>query len=101
MRRRLMSGAIVAAGAFLAAALWAQTDYTPAQIEAGAAIYSAQCVTCHGAAGDAVGGINLSTNTFRRVSTDQDLMNVIATGIPQSGMPAHNFSSAQLVGLVA
>lgn len=76
-------------------------QYTQANIEAGSKLYAAQCVTCHGPSGDAIAGVDLSANKFRTVSTDQDLMNVIATGIPQNGMPAHTFTSNELVGLVA
>src|SRR5262245_53249197 len=71
------------------------------QIEAGSKLYAAQCVTCHGPSGDAIAGVDLSANRFKTVSTDTDLMNVITVGIPQSGMPAHTFSSNELVALVA
>lgn len=90
-------------GAILAVArLMAQGGaYAQADIDAGAKLYGSQCVTCHGADGTSIGGVDLGSNKFRRATSDQELMSVIKGGIPDAGMPAHDFSQAQLVGLVA
>jgi putative heme-binding domain-containing protein len=76
-------------------------QYPQADIEAGAALYASQCATCHGPGGNSVGGVDLASNKFRRAVSDQDLMNLVTTGIPDSGMPSRSFSQDELVRLVA
>jgi len=76
-------------------------DYAPADIAYGARIYDAQCTTCHGANGDAVGGVNLRSGTFRNAITDQDLARVITNGIRGTGMQAFRFDAAELAGIIA
>src|SRR5262245_3499597 len=76
-------------------------EYSPAEIENGARLYTAQCVTCHAATGDGVGGIDLRRGTFRRASSDDDLRRVISTGIAGTGMPKFDFSPAEQNGIVA
>jgi putative heme-binding domain-containing protein len=88
-------------GAPAAAAAQPAGDYTPADIAYGARIYDAQCTTCHGANGDAVGGVNLRGGTFRHAITDQDLARVILGGIPGTGMQAFRFDPAEVAGVIA
>jgi putative heme-binding domain-containing protein len=64
-------------------------------------LYNANCITCHGANGDGISGINLQTGQFRRISTDDDLNRIIQTGIPGTAMPPGRYSTAELGGLVA
>jgi putative heme-binding domain-containing protein len=102
-------GAIVSAACLLtwAAPLAAQPaaahpgEYAPADIAYGARLYDAQCTTCHGATGDGVGGVNLSSGTFRNAVTDQDLARVITNGIPGTGMLAFRFDPAEVTGVIA
>ncbi len=75
--------------------------YSRVDIEAGARLYAAACVECHGRTGDQVGTVNLRTGQFRRASSDQDLSGVIANGIPAAGMPPHGFTQPELSALVA
>jgi putative heme-binding domain-containing protein len=75
-------------------------EYSPAEIENGARLYTAQCVTCHGATGDGVGGVDLRRGTFRRAASDEDIKRVVATGI-EGTMPKFDFSAAEQNGLVA
>ena len=77
------------------------TDYTATDIAYGARLYDAQCTTCHGANGDAVGGVNLRSGTFRNAITDQDLARVIANGIQGTGMQGFKFDAAELAGIIA
>ncbi|HKB10686.1 MAG TPA: c-type cytochrome [Vicinamibacterales bacterium] len=77
------------------------SDYAPADIAYGARIYDAQCTTCHGANGDAVGGVNLRSGTFRNAITDQDLTRVILNGIPGTGMQAFKFDPSEAGAIVA
>jgi putative heme-binding domain-containing protein len=76
-------------------------QYSQADVEAGFNLYNANCITCHGANGDSVPGINLRTNQFRRVSTDSDLNRIIQTGIPGTAMPPGRYNTGELAGLVA
>jgi putative heme-binding domain-containing protein len=76
-------------------------DYAAADIAYGAALYDAQCATCHGANGDGVGGIDLRSGRFRHAATDQDLMRIVANGIPDTGMLGFKFDAAELTGIVA
>ena len=76
-------------------------EYSPAEIENGSRLYTAQCVTCHAATGDGVGGVDMRRGAFRRVQSDADIRGVIASGIPGAGMPKFDFSAAEQNGLVA
>jgi putative heme-binding domain-containing protein len=75
--------------------------YAPADIAYGAKVYTAQCSTCHGPNGDGVGGVDLRSGRFRHAATDQDLMRVIATGIPGTGMNAVRLNAPEMTGVVA
>ena len=74
---------------------------TPAEIERGGQTFLAACATCHGADGDSIAGVNLANGTFRRATTDQDLINIIQRGIPGTAMPPSNLSTAQAALVVA
>ena len=76
-------------------------DYAPTDIAYGSRIYDAQCTTCHGSNGDAVGGVNLRSGTFRHAITDQDLTRVILNGIQGTGMQAFKFDAAEATAIVA
>jgi cytochrome c oxidase cbb3-type subunit III len=76
-------------------------EYAPADIAYGARLYDAQCTTCHGATGDAVGGVDLRSGKFRNAVTDQDLVRVITNGIPGTGMQAFKLDSAEIAGILA
>ena len=99
--------AIVSAGA-VAAGLVAGTEIiaqdhgvTPADIERGGQMYLASCATCHGPDGDGVAAANLATGSFRRATTDQELINIIRNGIPGTAMPPSNVPEPQAALIVA
>src|SRR5262245_51289693 len=75
-------------------------QYEMSDIVFGAQLYAAQCVNCHGAGGDGVGGVNLRTGV-RRASTDRELQQLITNGIRGTAMPSFNFSMAEQTGIVA
>jgi putative heme-binding domain-containing protein len=75
--------------------------YGPADIAYGARLYDAQCTTCHGANGDGVGGVDLRSGKFRNGATDQDLVRIITTGIPGTGMQAFRLDAAEITGIIA
>jgi putative heme-binding domain-containing protein len=63
-------------------------QYTRAQINAGALLYTGQCGACHGPNGDQIAGVDLRRGQFSTVVSDQDLVRLLATGKPAAGMPA-------------
>lgn len=75
--------------------------YSPADIDAGARLYRAQCTQCHGPNGEMVAGVNLRRGQFRRSSTNDDLARVIANGVPGTGMPPFALQPAEITALVA
>jgi cytochrome c oxidase cbb3-type subunit 3 len=75
--------------------------YAQVDIAYGARIYVAQCSACHGVNGDAISGLNFRAGQFKRVSSDNDLSNIITGGIPGTAMPPLKFDAAELTGLVA
>jgi putative heme-binding domain-containing protein len=76
-------------------------QYSQLAIDTGTRLYNAQCAQCHGPAGDLVAGIDLRLGRFRRVSTDEDLAQVITKGVPGTGMPPFPLQPPELAGLVA
>jgi putative heme-binding domain-containing protein len=75
---------------------YAQTD-----IIKGQGIYRAQCSTCHGTGGDAVGNVDLRRGRFRNARSDEDLSRLVSTGIAGTAMPAFKFEPAELTAIVA
>ncbi len=74
--------------------------YAQADIEFGLGLYRSTCATCHGEDGGGVTGINLRIAT-PRAQTDEALMMLIATGIPDTAMPPGEYSQSELTALVA
>ena len=75
-------------------------QYPDADIAYGANLYKEKCITCHGAQGDGIGGVNLRSGTFRNAVIDRDLERFIRAGSP-AGMPAFNLDSAEMAGIIA
>jgi putative heme-binding domain-containing protein len=84
-----------------APAVVAQHGYTRAEIENGARLYQASCATCHGPEGDQVRGVALLGGTFRRATTDDELVRIIVNGIPGTAMPPNSYSDAEAGMIVA
>src|SRR6266478_2460841 len=89
------------------AAAWAQaqaplhdSQYPDADIAYGATLYTSKCVTCHGTQGDAIGGVNLRSGTFRNAVIDRDLERFIRAGSP-AGMPPFRLDNAEMAGIIA
>lgn len=76
-------------------------QYTSADIEAGSRVYAAECRLCHGANGDRVDGVDLQLGQFRRPLSDDDLRQVIRTGVSNARMPAFDLRQDELDGIVA
>lgn len=76
-------------------------QYAAADIAYGARLYADNCSTCHGVDGDAVTGVSFRSGQLRHASSDRDLQNVIANGIPDTAMPPGAYNPGELTGLVA
>jgi len=76
-------------------------QYPDVDIVYGASLYAARCVTCHGAQGDAIGGVNLRSGKFRNAQSDNDLARFIRAGSPTAGMPPFALDNAEMAGIVA
>jgi putative heme-binding domain-containing protein len=76
-------------------------QYAQADIIKGQGLYRAQCSTCHGTTGDAVGGVDLRRGRFRNARSDEDLSRLISTGIPGTAMLASKLEPAELSAIIA
>src|SRR5204862_5606494 len=94
----------VLVGAFLAggskAFARAQHD-TASDIDDGGRVFRDTCANCHGPDGDQVAGIDLGRGIFRRAKNDQDLVQIIRTGVPGTAMPPTDMPVAQAEQIVA
>jgi putative heme-binding domain-containing protein len=99
--------------AFFAALLLACIVATPAQpvvlaqhetaadLLDGERAFRNNCANCHGPDGDLIAGIDLGRGQFRRPLTDEDLVRIIRTGIPNTPMPATKMTAEQASQIVA
>jgi putative heme-binding domain-containing protein len=76
------------------------SQYPDADIAYGAKLYASKCVTCHGTQGDAIGGVNLRSGTFRNAVIDRDLERFIRAGSP-AGMPPFTLDNGEMAGIIA
>jgi putative heme-binding domain-containing protein len=60
---------------------------SPEAVANGKRLYMGGCTYCHGPTGDGGKGANLAVPELTRARTDEDLVNIIATGVPGSEMP--------------
>src|SRR5579872_677045 len=72
-----------------------------ADIAAGARTFRSHCSPCHGMNGEGGRGPNLASGRFYHGSSDLDLLNNIANGIPGTEMPGLFYSSDRLWQVVA
>lgn len=97
--RRLACVALLLGSGPLAAQ---EHSYAPSDIENGRGLYQANCLGCHGDNGSAVEGANLASGRFRRASSDEDLIALIRSGIPNTLMiPRPQLGYGELRALVA
>jgi putative heme-binding domain-containing protein len=103
-RRRLVAAILAAPLLALGAAPRAQDPshgVTTADIERGNQVFLLSCASCHGTNGDTVANVNLASGSFRRATTDQELVNLIRRGIPGTAMPPTSLSEAEALQVVA
>jgi cytochrome c oxidase cbb3-type subunit III len=74
---------------------------TAEDVAAGGRIFHAHCAVCHGPDGAGGRGANLTRGAFRHASSDEELYNIVAEGIPGTEMPGVFFNGTQLWQVVA
>jgi cytochrome c oxidase cbb3-type subunit III len=77
-----------------------QHGYSQQQVDEGRRLYESNCGRCHNDDGAGVTGIELFKQ-IKRATTDDDVAKLIQTGIPNTAMPPHNFSTPQALSVVA
>jgi cytochrome c oxidase cbb3-type subunit III len=74
---------------------------TAQDIDDGGRVFRNTCANCHGPDGNEVAGIDLGRAVFKRAKTDEDLVQIIRSGVPGTGMPASDMPVAQAEQIVA
>jgi putative heme-binding domain-containing protein len=74
---------------------------TAADLLDGERAFKNSCANCHGPDGDVIPGIDLGRGRFRRTMTDEELVRIIRTGIPNTPMPASQMTVEQAQKIVA
>src|SRR5271154_7558506 len=98
---RLSFSALTGGWMLLAGAVCAQEGYSPADVQSGKQLYSVNCSNCHGPNGDFVSGVDLGHGSFRRATTDNELVAIMVQGIQGTPMPPANLSDQQAHQIVA
>ena len=75
--------------------------YLSSDVENGSRLYRNNCFACHGPDGNSIPGVDFRRGQFIRVSSDEDLLRVIAGGVPGTAMPPTNVTDSQRLALVA
>src|SRR6266568_5581972 len=83
---------VLAAGTSLAQ----ETD-----LDLGKRFFLTRCAVCHGPDGDSVQGVDLGRGKFRRALSDDDIVQIIKTGIPNTAMPPIDISTRKARFIVA
>lgn len=82
--------------------LFAQHEYTPAEIENGGQLFRQNCIGCHGPDGNQIAGIDLLRSRFQRAfASDDDIVKLIRAGVPGSTMLASTQNEANVGMIVA
>ena len=97
-----LAAALLATGLALFAPRTAAAQHeTAADLLDGERAFKNTCANCHGPDGDVIAGIDLGRGRFRRPMTDDDLVRIIRTGIPNTPMPASQMTVEQAQKIVA
>jgi cytochrome c oxidase cbb3-type subunit 3 len=81
--------------------VFAQQRYLSLDVENGSRLYRNNCFVCHGPEGASIPGVDFRRGQFKRVSTDEELLRVIGSGVPGTAMPPTNVTDSQRLALVA
>ncbi|HEY6343846.1 MAG TPA: c-type cytochrome [Bryobacteraceae bacterium] len=78
-----------------------ELHYLSTDVENGSRLYRSNCFACHGPDGDGIPGVDFRRGQFKRASSDDDLLRVIATGVPGTAMPPTAVNDSARLALVA
>jgi putative heme-binding domain-containing protein len=92
---------VLALSVWLAPAAALAQHETAADLLDGERAFRNSCANCHGPDGDVIAGIDLGRGQFRRPMSDEDLVRIIRTGIPNTPMPPTNMTVEQASKIVA
>jgi cytochrome c oxidase cbb3-type subunit III len=70
-------------------------------LEVGKRFFLSRCAGCHGPDGDSVQGVDLGRGKFRRALSDDEIVHIIKTGIPNTAMPPIDVSTRKAKFIVA
>ena len=93
---KLAIGLLAAGVLFFAPRTAAAQHETAADLLDGERAFRNTCANCHGPDGDLITGIDLGRGRFRRPMTDDDLVRIIRTGIPNTPMPASQMTTYKI-----
>jgi putative heme-binding domain-containing protein len=96
-----LSGRIALAALCLSIPLAGQQRYLSADVETGSRLYRSNCFACHGPETASIPGVDFRRGQFKRASSDEDLLRVIASGVPGTAMPPTSVTDSQRLALVA
>lgn len=101
MRSRAIALLVTTAAPFLGFSAAAQ-HATLFDLEDGERAYENTCANCHGPDGNLIEGIDFGRGIFRREFDDDDIVDIIINGIPDTPMPpTPGMSEAQAIQIVA
>ena len=78
-----------------------QQRYLSSDVENGSRLYRNNCFACHGPEGNSIPGVDFQRGQFKRASSDDDLLRVIANGVPGTAMPPTSMNDSARLALVA
>ena len=72
------------------------------EAEDGQHLFLDNCAVCHGPDGDSVYGVDLGHGKFKTASSDDDLMQILNSGVPGTSMPAFSktFTNIEMRAIV-
>jgi putative heme-binding domain-containing protein len=70
-------------------------------LELGKRFFLARCAVCHGPDGNSVQGVDLGRGKFRRALSDDDIVQIIKIGIPNTAMPPIDIATRRARFIVA
>jgi cytochrome c oxidase cbb3-type subunit III len=78
-----------------------QQRYLSLDVENGSRLYRSNCFACHGPDGNSIPGVDFRRGLFKRASSDDDLLRVIASGVAGTAMPPTALNDSARLALVA
>src|SRR6266436_3316364 len=70
-------------------------------LELGKRFFLARCAVCHGPDGNSVQGVDLGRGKFRRALSDDEIIEIIKTGIPDTAVPPIDIATRRARFIVA